>query len=332
MTTTISLLGLGYHLPENILTNADLEWIVDTSDEWITSRTGISERRIVGPGETCSEMALSAARKALTMAGVEPMELTHIIVGTFTADSYIPSCACILQNKLGNRSAVCLDVSAACSGFLYSMETARAMITLHPKAKVLVVGSEVVSSRLNFRDRSTCVLFGDGAGAAVVAATDPAVRPLAAIDDIVLHADGSHHGLLTVTGGGSAAPPKLGERIDEGYFVQMQGREVFKNAVRSMEAVTREILERNGLKTGDVDVFIPHQANIRIIDAMAKRLEFPLEKIYVNLHKYGNTSAASIPVALAEAWELGFVAPGSTVVLSSFGGGFTWASALLRFS
>jgi 3-oxoacyl-[acyl-carrier-protein] synthase III len=332
MSTTISLLGLGYHLPKNILTNAELERIVDTSDEWITSRTGISERRIVGPGETCSEMALSAARKALSMADMEPGELTHIIVGTFTADSYIPSCACVLQHKLGNTRAVCLDVSAACSGFLYSLETARAMIALHPNAKILVVGSEVVSSRLNFRDRSTCVLFGDGAGAAVVAGPANGKRPLASIDDVVLHADGSHHGLLTVTGGGSAAPPKFGECIDEVYFVQMQGQEVFKHAVRSMESVTREILERNGLKTGDIDVFIPHQANIRIIDAMAKRLEFPHEKIFVNLHKFGNTSAASIPVALAEAWETGFIVPGSTVVLSSFGGGFTWASALLRFS
>jgi 3-oxoacyl-[acyl-carrier-protein] synthase III len=331
MSTTISLLGLGAHVPEQILSNADLSRMVETSDEWITSRTGISERRIASEGQSSSDLALEAGRKALASAGMSPSEMTHIVVGTFTADAYIPSCACILQHKLGSTGAVAFDVSAACSGFLYSLETARALIALHPEAKVLVVGSEVVTSRINFTDRSTCVLFGDGAGAAVVAATSDKHQPLATIEDVILHADGAKHDLLTVKGGGSAVPPKLGATIDEQYFVKMLGQEVFKHAVRNMESVTREILARNSLSPADVDVFIPHQANMRIIDAMAKRLEYPAEKIYVNLDRYGNTSAASIPLALTEAWEVGFITPGARVVLSSFGGGFTWASALLKF-
>jgi 3-oxoacyl-[acyl-carrier-protein] synthase III len=331
MSKTISLLGLGYYVPEGILTNADFESMIETTDEWIVSRTGISERRIAGAGETSSDMALQAGRKALSSAGIDPSELTHIVVGTFTPDAYIPSCACILQHKLGSTGAVCLDVSAACSGFLYSLEAARALIALHPEAVILVVGSEVVTSRLNFRDRSTCVLFGDGAGATVVAAPSRKRTALAAIEDILLHSDGNHHELLTVVGGASAMPPKLGDIVGEDYFVKMNGREIFKHAVRNMESVTREILQRNGLNIADVDVFIPHQANVRIIDSMARRLEYPSEKIYVNLDRFGNTSAASIPLALAEAWERGFIAPNSRVVLSSFGGGFTWGSALLRF-
>jgi 3-oxoacyl-[acyl-carrier-protein] synthase III len=331
MSTTISLLGLGYHVPSRILSNADLERMVETSDEWITSRTGISERRMAEEGQTSSDLALEAGRKALSAARMDPSELTHIVVGTFTADSYIPSCACVLQHKLGSVGAVCMDVSAACSGFLYSLETARALIALHPEAKILVIGSEVVTSRINFTDRTTCVLFGDGAGAVVVTAPSAERPPLATVEDIILHADGGQSELLTVAGGGSSTPPRLGQTVDESYFVKMHGQEVFKHAVRNMESVTREILARNGLSIAEVDLFIPHQANIRIIDAMARRLEYPIEKIYVNLERYGNTSAASVPLALAEAWERGSITPGSRVVLSSFGGGFTWASALLRF-
>ncbi|MFP4315939.1 MAG: beta-ketoacyl-ACP synthase III [Desulfovibrionales bacterium] len=329
MQRKFGIRGLGFYAPETVLTNADLEKLVDTSDEWVKSRTGIAERRIVSEGQGCSDLAFEAAQMALDDAGMEPSELTHILVGTFTPDHYIPSCACMLQHKLGITGCMAMDLGAACSGFLYSLETARGIVALHPEAKVLVVGSEVVTSRINFTDRTTCVLFGDAAGAVVLTAADD--NCFALVEDVILRADGSQNGLLTVTGGASLHPPKLHGQVDESYFVRMNGREVFKHAVRNMDAATRELLARNDLVSKDIDVFIPHQANMRIIEALAKRMDYPREKIYVNLERYGNTSAASIPVALAEARIEGFIPSPSTVVLTSFGGGLTWASALLRF-
>jgi 3-oxoacyl-[acyl-carrier-protein] synthase-3 len=328
MTSPSYINGLGFHVPERIVTNQDMEKIVETSDEWITTRTGIKERRFVSEGQACSDLALEASLKAVADAGRTVKDITHIIVGTFTPDSYCPSAACLVQEKLGLKGIPAFDLYAACSGFLYSLETARGLVALHPGAVVLVVGAEVVSSRVNFEDRTTCVLFGDGAGAAIVSGTDTGGPR---IEDVALSADGALGSLLTISGGGSGNPVKLGDVVDASFFVRMQGTEVFRHAVRSMVAISREVLGRNGLSGEDIDLLIPHQANIRIIDSVTKKLQLPKEKVYVNVDKYGNTSAASIPIALAEARAAGQIKAGDTVLLTSFGGGFTWASALLRF-
>ncbi len=324
------ILGLGFHVPEKVLTNRDLERMVETSDEWITTRTGIRERHIAEAGTSASDLALAAARKALDAAGILPGELTHIVCPTLTPDSYTPALACILEHKLGLSGAMAMDINAACSGFLYGLETARAILALHPDAVVLVAAAEILTSRTNWADRSTCVLFGDGAGAAVLA-SKPRGSKSSTVMDVILRSDGALGDFLTIRGGGSARPYALGEIVREDFFIQMQGRDVFKHAVRSMESVSREILERNGFGVEQVDVFISHQANLRIIEHVGKKLGFPEDKVFVNLDRYGNTSAASVPIALAEALQTGFVKAGDLVLLATFGGGFTWGSALLRF-
>ena len=327
MNRETQICGLGFFVPDKVLTNDDLEKLVDTSDEWITTRTGIKKRHIVD-GEACSDLALVATRNALRDASLTPRDLTHIIIATFTPDTYIPSAACVLQKKLGIKDIPCCDVDAACTGFIYALDLARGLCALYPEANVLVVASEVVTSRVNFNDRSTCVLFGDGAGAAILSnsAANGAV-----VEDILLKADGSLGELLSVKGGGSAYPLRFGQQADEDFFVQMQGRPVFKHAVRSMTNIAREILEKNNLSVEDVDLLIPHQANNRIIEAVAKKLGISPEKVFVNVQDYGNTSAASVPIALAEAREKGRISPGDRVLLVAFGGGFTWGAALLKF-
>lgn len=322
------LWGLGMHTPARCVSNTDFEGMVDTSDEWIVSRTGIRTRYHVEPAETCSTLAVQAAQVALTDAMISPHEVTHILVATFTGDYTIPPTACLVARELGIQ-APAMDLAAACSGFLYALEVGRGILALHPKATVLVIGSEVCSSRINFTDRSTCVLFGDGAGAAVLRATAKPQAPM--LRDVILHADGAAADLLTVRGGGSACPPVLGATIGPEYFVEMNGREVYKYAVRLMTEVSQEILKRNGLSLSDVDLFIPHQANIRIIEAVARKLDLPLERCFVDVDRFGNTSAASIPIALADARARDCIHPGNTVLLASFGGGFTWAAALLQF-
>lgn len=322
------LWGLGMHTPARCISNTDFESIVDTSDEWIVSRTGIRTRYHVEPGETCSTLAVQAARMALADATISPHEVTHLLVATFTGDCAVPPTACLVARELGIQ-APAMDVAAACSGFLYALEMGRGLTALHPEATVLVIGSEVCSSRINFTDRSTCVLFGDGAGAAVLRAAAKPGAPL--LRDVILHADGAAADLLTVRGGGSACPPVLGATIGPEYFVEMNGREVYKYAVRLMTEVSQEILAKNGLAVSDVDLFIPHQANIRIIEAVARKLDIPLERCFVDVDRFGNTSAASIPIALTEARAHGRIHPGDTVLLASFGGGFTWAAALLQF-
>ncbi len=323
-----SLWGLGFHTPARCITNADFERLVDTSDEWIVTRTGIRTRYHVAPGETCSQLAVQAARNALADAGLLPQAITHVLIATFSGDYPIPSTSCLVARELG----ICvpaMDIAAACSGFLYALEVGRGLVALHPDAVVLVIGSEVCSSRINFNDRSTCVLFGDGAGAAILQAKPRAGAPL--VHDILLHADGTAADLLTVRGGGSGCPPILGGTIGPEYFVEMNGREVFKYAVRLMTDVCQEILARNGLSVADVDLLIPHQANVRIIEAVARKLEVPEERCFVDVDRFGNTSAASVPIALADARAQGRIRPGDTVLLASFGGGFTWAAALLQF-
>jgi 3-oxoacyl-[acyl-carrier-protein] synthase-3 len=329
MSSPCYISGLGLHLPRTTVTNADLERMVDTSDEWIVTRTGIKSRHIAQDDEPCSVLAYNAACRALENAGLAPQDLTHIFVGTFSGDYNLPSTACLLQDMLGVKGLPSFDLAAACSGFLYCLESARAFTCLYPGARILVVGSEVVTSRINFEDRTTCVLFGDGAGAAVVTGAEHP-GPIRVVDAI-LKADGAVGNLLTVHGGGSACRPVLGQPIGPEYFVQMNGRDVFKHAVRCMAEVSSAVLERNGLTAGDVDLIIPHQANIRIIEAIAKKLDVDMDKVYVNVDRIGNTSAASIPIALTEAVATGRIQPGMKVLLSSFGGGFTWASALLQF-
>ncbi|MDP3426856.1 MAG: beta-ketoacyl-ACP synthase III [Humidesulfovibrio sp.] len=335
MTTPCIIRGLGHCVPETRLTNADLERMVDTNDEWITSRTGIKERRIAALGETTVSLSHQAALRALENAGMQAEELTHILVATFTPDAYIPSSACMLADRLGIVGRTAMDLSAACSGFLFALEAARAFICLHPEAKVLVTATDIVSSRLDYTDRTICVLFGDGAGAAIITADTGLAGPAPAVSakvlDVLLGTDGSAHGLLTVKGGGSGSPYKPGETLRRDFFVEMNGREVYKYAVRAMSSACKQMLEKHGLTNEEVDVFIPHQANLRIIDAVGSRLNMPAEKIFTNVHKYGNTSAASVIIALSEARAEGVIKDGDLVLLSTFGGGFTWGSALVRF-
>ncbi|WP_459935649.1 beta-ketoacyl-ACP synthase III [Desulfonatronum parangueonense] len=325
----IHIVGTGAFVPDRVMTNLEIQQFVDTTDEWIVSRTGIQERRIAGPDEPCSVLGARAAQQALADSGLSAAQVTHVILGTFSPDGYIPSSAAGVRRLLGIPHGMAMDVSAACSGFLFALETARAMITLHPEAVILVVGSEVVTSRLNWQDRGTCVLFGDGAGAAVV--TSKPGPGSGSIIDVLLDGDSSLSELLVVCGGGSAAPLKFGEPAGENFFVQMQGREIFKHAVRSMANIANQILARNGLQASDIDLVIPHQANIRIIESLAKKLDIPMQRIFVNIEKYGNTSAASIPIALTEARQKGLIPPGSKVMLTAFGGGLNWAAALLQF-
>jgi 3-oxoacyl-[acyl-carrier-protein] synthase-3 len=329
MKNPVKIIGQGFYVPEKVLTNADLERMVETSDEWIVERTGIRERHVAAPGQATSDLALRASRKALESAGIAAKDLTHILVSTLTPDAYCPSTASKLQHLLGCGPIMAMDVNAACSGFLYGLQTGRALATLTPGSRVLMVAAEVLSSRTNWTDRTTCVLFGDGAGA-VVLSSDPADRG-ATVEDMDLHADGQYWDLLTVHGGGSGTPYVLGQEIGENFFIQMAGRETFKQATRAMEAVSRDMLAKHGLAIADVDVFISHQANLRIISYVGKKLGFSDEQVFVNVDRYGNTSAASVGIALAEAREQGVIKDGHRVMLTTFGGGLTWGTALLQF-
>jgi 3-oxoacyl-[acyl-carrier-protein] synthase-3 len=333
MNPRIHIYGLGMYVPDRVMTNAEFERTIETSDEWITSRTGIKERRYAAPGQTCSDLAAHAARTALADASLVASDLSHILIATLSPDAIVPAACYTVQEKLGIKGRMAVDFSAACSGYIYGLELASALVALHPEAKVLLAASEVLTSRTNWDDRSTCILFGDGAGAIILGGppAEGSPRPLGEVVDVIASSDGSLGELLTIKGGGSAHPLKLGEPVGPDCFVQMQGREVFKHAVRNMEAVSREILARNGLAPADVDLVIPHQANIRIIEAVGERLDLPKDKVFINVDRYGNTSAASIGIALAEARTMGRIRPGATVLLTAFGGGFTWASALLKF-
>ena len=334
MKNTATITGMGFYTPPNILTNADLERMVDTSDEWIVSRTGIRERHIANPDQTTSDLALEASRMALADAGVSPSELTHVIVPTFTPDYTTPNSACLLANKLGLKNCFAMDINAACSGFLYGLQVSRALVTLDPASKVLLAPAETISCVTNWQDRNTCVLFGDGAAAAVVETgegRETGNGRTGVIRDILLSSDGALGDILAVKGAGSMTRRRVGDTVPEDYFVTMKGQEVFKHAVRNMESIAKEVLEKNGLYHKDVDLFIPHQANYRIIDAVGKKLGISSDRVFVNVDRYGNTSGASVAIALAEAREQGLVKPGHTVLVASFGAGFTWAAAILQF-
>ncbi len=323
----MEILGTGRGIPKGILTNQDLEKMVDTSDEWITTRTGIKKRRICSQEETWTLLATEASRQALEMARMSPEELDLIIAATFTPDYRLPSGACLVQNELKAYKAAAFDIAAACTGFIYGLVIAEKFIKDNPHTKALVIGAEVLSAVTNWEDRSTCVLFGDGAGAAVVAAGNHQGGVLASY----IGSDPRVWDLLCVPGGGSLHPPFKPGVAKEEYFVKMKGNEVFKYAIKYMEEAARIVLKRAGFEARDVDWLIPHQANIRIINMVAKKLGIPLEKVIVNIDEYGNTSAATIPIALDEAVRDGKIKKGDLVLLDAFGGGFTYGAILLKW-
>lgn len=327
-STSIIIKGIGTYLPKKILTNADLAKMVDTSDEWIVTRTGIKERRIAEEGETTSMMSVQAAQIALEQAKISKNDIDLLIVATLSPDMIFPATACFVQKELGLRNIPCFDLQAACTGFLYALEVASKMMEAGEYRNALVIGSEKMSSVLDWQDRSTCVLFGDGAGAVVLSKIDV---PGVGIIDSILASDGSHANILCQPAGGSACPATI-ETITQGnHFLKMNGKEIFKYAVRLMEQISVKILEKNQLTPQDIDIVIPHQANIRIINVLASRLNIPIEKFIINLGQVGNTSAASIPLALNEAFEQNRLGKNKYVLLVAFGGGLTWGASLLKW-
>lgn len=316
--------GTGSYLPEKVVTNDDLSKVVDTSDEWIRTRTGIRQRHVAADGQTSSDMGHQAALKAIEAAGIDPSGIDLIVVGTTTPDYVFPSTACLIQQKLGIPGCPAFDVNAACSGFLFALSVADQFIRTGSARTVLVVGVETLTRMVDWTDRTTCVLFGDGAGAVVLKADADT-----GILSTHLHADGNKRDLLCCPVGVSAgfdnSLPNAGVRIT------MAGNEVFKHAVKALDSVVDEALEANGLDKGDLDWLIPHQANLRIISATAKRLEMPMDRVIVTVDRHGNTSAASVPLALDEAVRSGRVKRGELLLLEAFGGGFTWGSALIRY-
>ncbi len=325
----INILGTGSFTPERIVPNSYFEKIVNTTNEWITTRTGIEERRMIIPGEALSDLATPAAQRALEMANIPAEDLDLIIVGTSTPDMLSPSSACIIQHNLRNKKAAAFDVNAACPGFIYGLSIAEKFIQDGSHTYALVVGSEVISNRIDYEDRGTCVLFGDGAGAVVLGPCNG--NNNGEILSSHLHSDGSLWELLNVPGGGSRNPPSYDMLDERLHVVKMKGNEVFKYAVRTMVDVANEAMEKNSVSSEDIDWFIPHQANIRIMETVANRLKIPLEKMIVTIHKYGNTSAASIPVALDEHVRSGQINRGDLILVASFGAGFVWGAVLFRF-
>lgn len=318
--------GTGSYVPAKVLTNVDLERMVATSDQWIIERTGIRERHLVGPDEACSDLAVKAAERALKAAGLSAAELDLILLATCTGDYPLPATACLVQHRLGATRAAACDLSAACCGFVYALSVADAYVRTGMR-HVLVIGSEVMSAITDWTDRNTCILFGDGAGAAVVSASDGERGILSSH----LRSDGALCDLIIVPGGGSRNPPSEKVVAERMQFIKMKGNETFKVAVRTLEDIARETLAANKLTVKDLDLYVPHQANARILTAVAGRLGLPLEKMMLNLDRYGNTSAASIPIALDEAVHAGRIKDGSLVMVGAFGAGLTWASALIRW-
>lgn len=319
--------GYGFYAPSRVVTNHDLEKMVETSDDWITSRTGIKERRFASDGESTSSMATRAARVALERARLRPQELDLIVVGTCSPDYLFPATACLVQAALGAERAGAFDVEAACTSFVSALAIANGMILAGTARNALVVGAETLSRLLDFKDRGTCVLFGDGAGAVVLEASNASVG----VESAVLHSDGSKGELLYVQAGATRVPASK-ETVEQGlHFIRMQGGKVFELAVKSMATAAEEALAEAGVTADEIDLMIPHQANVRIIDAVARRLRFPPEKVFVNIQRYGNTSAASIPIAIAEAVDQGRLKKGDRVLLAAFGGGFTWGAAVMEW-
>ena len=324
-----SLKSIGGYAPSRILSNADLEKMVDTTDEWIEKRTGIKERRIAAAEEATSDLGVNAALLAIARAGIPKEEIDLIICATLSPDYLcMPSTACVIAGKLGINNVMAFDMSAACSGFVYMLSMAKAFIESGMKKNILLIGAEKISSMIDYTDRGTCILFGDGAGAAIISTTENKDE---AILDIHASADGRYGDLLITPGCGSKYPCSQ-ETLDKKLnYIKMQGNEVYKVAVKTLTNDVIDILEKNNIDASQIDHFIPHQANFRIIEAVRAKLNFPIEKTVLTVGKYGNTSAASIPMAMNDAYEEGRIKKGDLMLLDTFGGGFTWASALVRF-
>ncbi len=319
--------GTGHALPEEVITNADLEKMVDTSDEWISTRTGIKERRKARPDEYTSTLATRAARQAMEMAGVEAKDLDVIICATVCPDMALPATACIIQSLLGAKRAAAFDMAAACSGFIYGLTLAEGMIKAGRAHTILLIGAELLTRYVDYTDRSTCVIFGDGAGAAIIQPVEDGRGLLAAR----IQSDGDYVDYLYTPGGGTRYPASIETVTNRLHYIKMRGNELFKVAVRSMEEISRQVLDDLRMSPNDVDLFIPHQANQRITEAVAERLGLPLEKVYSNIHRVGNTSSASIPIALDECVRAGRVKPGDLLMMASFGAGVTFGAAVLRW-
>ncbi len=322
------VLGTGAYAPKRVMTNRDLEELVDTTDAWISERTGIKQRRIAAEGEVTSDMAVVAARHALCMAGTSASDLDMIIAGTISADMPLPSCAVIIQAKLGAARAFAFDVSAACAGSLYALSIADQFIQTGRAHRVLVIGAELLSRLVDWSDRNTCVLFGDAAGAMVIGPADDPRRGLLSTH---LHSDGKAAGILSIPGGGSQYPPCEEMLARKMHKIAMNGREIYKFAVRVLPQAIREALDANGLSVADIDHIVPHQANARIVEAVLGKLGIPLEKCWLNLDRYGNTSSASLPISLDEANRAGRLQPGDLIAMMAIGAGMTWGSALMRW-
>jgi len=321
------IISTGSYLPERILTNFDLEKIVDTSDEWITERTGIKERRIASENQAASDLAYEASRLALERASLKAEDIDLLIAATVTGDMPFPSTACIIQHRLGAKNAAAFDINAACSGFLYGLYVADSFVRSGMHKRVLIIGAEVLSKITDWEDRTTCVLFGDGAGAAIVEPTEEE----RGIISMHINSDGGMWDLLHIPGGGSRYPVSKDSIDKRLHYIKMKGNETFKVAVRTLEDLVLRILKDNKLDPSQLSLLIPHQANLRIIQATADRLGLPMDKVLINLDKYGNTSAASIPIALDEAVMTGRIKNGDYILLEAFGGGLTWASALIKW-
>lgn len=328
MMRSVGILGIGYYVPEKTLTNFDLEKMVDTSDEWITERTGIKQRHIAAEGEATSDLSFKAAQNALADAGVSPEEIDLVIVATASPDHAFPSTACLIQDRIGAKNAAAFDLSAGCSGFVYSLGVASQMIKTGLYNKALIIGAETLSRIMNWQDRNTCVLFGDGAGVAVVGVVEDGLGVLG----IDLGSDGSGGKYLFQPAGGSRKPASPETVAENEHTIHMNGPEVFKFAIQIMGKTAKRALAKAGMQPEELDLLVPHQANMRIITSAAKRLKAPMEKVWVNVDKYANTSAASIPIALCEAQQAGALKKGDNVLLVGFGAGLTWASIVLKWS
>lgn len=321
-----AITGLGAFVPEKVLTNSDLEKLVDTSDEWIIQRTGIGERRVVGEGQSTATMAIEAARRACADAKVDPKDLDLIICATFTPDMPLPATSCQIQQALGPIGCAAFDLAAACSGFIYGLSMAARFVEAGQYKKVLVVGAETLTAVTDYQDRGTCILFGDAAGAAIVEPT----REDKGVLYSVLCADGGGWDYIHIPSGGSLSPTSAQTVERREHFIRMRGRDVYKFAIEKMQRLLEECMSVCGLSLDDVDLVVPHQVNSRIIESATSKLNFPMDKVYMNIYRYGNTSSASVPVALAEAAESGRIGPGSTVILVAFGAGLTWAGSVVK--
>ena len=321
--------ALGTYVPPRLLTNADLERMVDTNNEWIMTRVGIRERHIAEKGVASSDLAVEASRKALAQRGMEPTQIEAIVLGTVTPDMFFPSTACVVQDKLGAKGAWGFDLSAACSAFLYSLQVGAQFIASGAHKRVLAIGADVMSSIIDYTDRATCVIFGDGAGAAIL---EPAESDSEGLIDFIHEVDGSGGQFLYMPGGGSLHPTSKETIAKKMHFVHQDGQQVFKFAVRKQTELCLRLLDRNGLKGSDIDVFIPHQANLRIINATAERLGLRPESVIINIERYGNTTAGTIPLAMGTAIEEGKLKKGSLVLLASVGAGFTIGATLMRWA